>query len=179
MSMTALPDAPPRVDHDPAPMPAPFGAIAIARGVGRGPTELAAFDSALLDAGVANYNLICLSSVIPPGSRLERRRWVTPPQDWGRRLYCVVSQARERRPGHTVHAGIGWVQDAGHGQGLFVELHDDDRERLDRDLRATLGSMQRQRGIALGPPHTEIASARCEAEPVCALVIAVYAAAPW
>jgi hypothetical protein len=71
-----------------APEPAPFGPIAIARGLGQGPTLLAAFDTTLLDAGVANYNLICLSSVIPPGSTIERRRWTTPPQHWGQRLYC-------------------------------------------------------------------------------------------
>jgi hypothetical protein len=39
--------------------------------------------------------------------------------------------------------------------------------------------MQRNRGVALGPVQTEIASARCEGEPVCALVIAVYASQPW
>lgn len=159
--------------------PSPFGAITLARGVGRGPTLLAAFDTALLDAGVANYNLICLSSVIPPGSRIERRRWLTPPQAWGQRLYCVLSQAREDRPGQAVHAGIGWVRDDEGGQGLFVELHDHDRERLERDLGSTLQTMQRNRGMALGPVQTEIASARCEGEPVCALVIAVYASEPW
>jgi arginine decarboxylase len=166
----------------PAPVaqaPLPFGPITLASGLGRGPTPLAAFDAALLDAGVANYNLLCLSSVIPPGSTIVRGRWNTPAQDWGRRLYCVLSQAREDRPGHEVHAGIGWVHDAGEGHGLFVELHDDDRERLDHDLRATLASMQRQRGVALGEVHTQIASARCADEPVCALVIAVYASAPW
>lgn len=163
----------------PATAPAPFGRITLATGRGRGPTPLAAFDGALLDAGVANYNLLCLSSVIPPGSRIERGRWHTPAQDWGRRLYCVLSQAREDRPGRAVHAGIGWVHDAGGGHGLFVELHDEDRERLDHDLRATLASMQRQRGVALGEAHTEIASMHCERDPVCALVIAVYAAAPW
>ena len=157
----------------------PFGPIVMARGVGAGPTSLAAFDAALLDAGVANYNLICLSSVIPPGSRVERRRWHTPPHEWGQRLYCVLSQAREDRPGHEVHAGIGWVRDASDGQGLFVELHDHDHARLDRDLRATLQTMQVNRGMALGSVHTEIASARCEAAPVCALVIAVYRSEPW
>lgn len=175
MPSIALPHATSRSADDPT----PFGSIVMAHGVGRGPTALAAFDSALLDAGVANYNLICLSSVIPPGSRIERRRWITPPQDWGRRLYCVVSQAREERPGHAVHAGIGWVQDPERGEGLFVELHDDDAQRLDRDLRATLDSMQRQRGQAPGTVQTEIASARCLDGPVCALVIAVYAAAAW
>lgn len=159
--------------------PAPFGTIAVATGSGVGPTPLAAFDSALLDAGVANYNLVCLSSVIPPGSVIERRRWHTPREDWGRRLYCVLSQQREDRPGRSAHAGIGWVHDARSGAGLFVELHGEDDERLADDLRATLHTMQARRGIDFGPIHTEIASMRCETQPVCALVIAVYAAAPW
>lgn len=159
--------------------PPPFGTIAVARGLGAGPTPLAAFDTALLDAGVANYNLICLSSVIPPGSTIERRRWSTPPQHWGQRLYCVLSQVREDRPGREVHAGIGWVHGAELGEGLFVELHDHDRDRLERDLHRTLASMQHRRGIQLGAVHTEIASARCDTEPVCALVIAVYASQPW
>ncbi|MBI5716437.1 MAG: pyruvoyl-dependent arginine decarboxylase [Burkholderiales bacterium] len=158
---------------------APFGAIALATGLGEGPTPLAAFDAALLDAGVANYNLICLSSVIPPGSVIERRRWHTPRADWGRRLYCVLSQMREGRPGHAAQAGIGWVRDEATGSGLFVELHHEDRAQLDADLRATLRSMQAQRGVHFGAIHTEIASATCRAQPVCALVIAVYAAAPW
>lgn len=159
--------------------PPAFGPIALATGLGEGPTALAAFDAALRDAGVANYNLISLSSVIPPGSVIERRKWVTPREDWGRRLYCVLSQMREDRPGSSAHAGIGWVRDARVGAGLFVELHDRRRERLDADLRATLRSMQAGRGIDFGEPETEIASITCRALPVCALVIAVYAAAPW
>lgn len=39
--------------------------ICLSSGTGEGPTPLAAFDAALPDAGVANYNLLCLSSVIP------------------------------------------------------------------------------------------------------------------
>ncbi len=160
-------------------VPQPFGPIVMTRGIGQGPTTLAAFDAALLDAGVANYNLICLSSVIPPGSVIERRRWHTPPQAWGQRLYCVMSQTREDRPNHAVHAGIGWVRDDELGHGLFVELHDDNRQRLERDLHATLEAMQRNRGMALGNVQTEIASAHCGGDPVCALVIAVYAAQAW
>lgn len=162
-----------------ATQPRPFGTITVARGIGSGPTPLAAFDTALLDAGVANYNLICLSSVIPPGSVIERRRWETPVEAWGQRLYCVMSQMREDRPGHAAHAGIGWVIDEASGRGLFVELHDDNVERLQHDLQSTLVTMQRNRGILLGPVHTEIASCTCSAEPVCALAIAVYAPQPW
>lgn len=159
--------------------PAPFGPIVLARGVGEGPTPLAAFDAALRDAGVANYNLIVLSSVIPPGAQVQRGRWHTPAAAWGQRLYVVLSQMREDRPGHEAHAGIGWVQDAGTGAGLFVELHDADADRLRADLRVTLQAMQAGRGVTLGPVQTEIVSARCVDGPVCALAIAVYAAAPW
>lgn len=159
--------------------PPPFGEITLARGVGRGPTTLAAFDTALLDAGVANYNLICLSSVIPPGSRIVRRRWRTPAHEYGRRLYVVMSHMREDRPGREVHAGVAWVRDADAGHGLFVELHDRERARLEHDLHATLMTMQRNRGLQLGPVQAEIASARCDGEPVCALVIAVYGSTPW
>ena len=140
---------------------------------------MAAFDSALLDAGVANYNLICLSSVIPPGSRIVRQRYRTPPEAYGQRLYVVMSQMREDRPGHSAHAGVAWVQDDRAGHGLFVELHDSELDRLEQDLRATLASMQLGRRVQLGPVHTEIASAVCTGDPVCALVIAVYASQPW
>lgn len=159
--------------------PAPFGDIVIATGRGEGPTRLAAFDTALLDAGVANYNLLCLSSVIPPGSRIVRRRWHTPAEHYGQRLYVVMSEMREDRPGHAAHAGVAWVQAKRGGQGLFVELHDSDPVRLEADLHATLRTMQHNRGVDLGPVQCQLASVRCEEQPVCALVIAVYASQPW
>lgn len=37
-------------------------------GKGGGKTELNAFDSALVDAGVGNYNLVRLSSILPPNT---------------------------------------------------------------------------------------------------------------
>jgi len=153
--------------------------IRISRGVGSGPTALAAFDAALMDAGVANYNLLCLSSVIPPRAEIVRARHRTPVDDFGRRLYVVMSQMRETRPGHSAHAGIGWVQETTSGRGLFVELHDSDRDALVRDLHATLEAMRSSRELDLGPVQTEVASATCVDRPVCALVVAVYACEPW
>ena len=40
-------------------------------GVGSGNTELNAFDNALYNAGVGNYNLIKVSSILPPISKEE------------------------------------------------------------------------------------------------------------
>jgi arginine decarboxylase len=153
--------------------------IRLAAGTGSGPTELAAFDAALMDAGVANYNLLYLSSVIPPNSRIVCNRHVTPPHEYGQRLYVVIAQMRESRIGHEAHAGIGWVQAGDTGPGLFVELHDSDRGRLDADLHATLEDMRHRRAAGYGPVRTVIASQRCTGAPVCALVVAVYACEPW
>ena len=154
-------------------------AIHLSAGSGTGPTELAAFDAALMDAGVANYNLLYLSSVIPPNSRIVCNRHVTPPHEYGQRLYVVLAQMRQSQPGGQAHAGIGWVQVGDDGPGLFVELHDDNRERLESDLHATLNDMRHRRAAGYGPVRTVIASQRCNDAPVCALVVAVYACEPW
>lgn len=172
MKMEDLPDMPTQTQ--------PTLNIHLSTGTGKGPTPLAAFDAALMDAGVANYNLLCLSSVIPPNARIVRARHRTLPDDYGRRLYVVMSQMRQSQPGHQAHAGIGWVQEGDDGRGLFVELHDADRDRLDDDLNTTLGAMRRSRSdVGYGPVHTVIASRLCAMQPVCALVVAVYACEPW
>lgn len=42
-------------------------------GVGHGETELLAFDRALAEAGFSDYNLVKVSSIIPPGASLVDR----------------------------------------------------------------------------------------------------------
>jgi len=44
--------------------------IYVCAGVGRGTTLLTAFDQALRNAGVGDYNLLKVSSIVPPGARL-------------------------------------------------------------------------------------------------------------
>ena len=77
--------------------------ITITTGTGEGPTPLAAFDTALLNAGVANYNLIYLSSIIPPNSVIKRECYVTPPDEYGHRLYLVMACQRAEEPGTSGH----------------------------------------------------------------------------
>lgn len=153
--------------------------IYIRAGIGEGPTSLAAFDSALVAAGVANYNLLCLSSVIPPNARIVRARRTTPPDEYGCRLYVVLSQMRQNHHGRHAHAGLGWIQQEATGHGLFVELHDSDRARLEHGLHVTLDAMRAVRALTYGSVQTEIASVQCLHRPVCALVVAVYSCEPW
>src|SRR5687767_4361245 len=99
--------------------------IHLASGIGTGPTKLAAFDAALNHVGIANYNLLRLSSVVPPKSELILHEETIPkeimPGGWGDRLYVVMAEQREHIPNAEAWAGIGWVQEKKSGKGLFVE----------------------------------------------------------
>ena len=68
--------------------------IPILASTGSGPTALAAFDAALLGAGIANYNLIRLSSVIPPSTVIDATDGAPWRErgHWGDRLYCVYAR---------------------------------------------------------------------------------------
>jgi len=153
--------------------------ITITSGTGEGPTPLAAFDSALLDAGVANYNLIYLSSIIPPNSVIERECYVTPPDEYGHRLYLVMASHRVEEPGTSAWAGIGWTQESTTGKGLFVELHGDSQSEVEQAINQTLTSMIASRPSPYGPIHCQVVGKKCEDKPVCALVLAVYKSEGW
>jgi arginine decarboxylase len=153
--------------------------ILVTGAVGRGPTQLAAFDAALVAAGVADRNLIYLSSVLPPASSVRQvARIEHTPGTWGDRLYCVLAQASAEVPGAQAWAGVGWGQDAS-GRGLLVEHHAGDEVSLRRLVATSLDGLCRNRGISLPARGIEIAGASCADEPVCALVVAVFEAAAW
>ncbi len=153
--------------------------ITITTGTGEGPTPLAAFDKALLDAGVANYNLIYLSSIIPPNSVIERECYVTPPDEYGHRLYLVMACHRADEPGTSAWAGIGWTQESTSGKGLFVELHGSSRSEVELTIDQTLNSMIASRPSPYGPIQCEVVGKTCFDKPVCALVLAVYKSEGW
>jgi arginine decarboxylase len=154
--------------------------VTVTAGTGRGPTELAAFDAALQDAGVANYNLVRLSSVLPLGSTVVVGAGPQAPSGgWGDVLYCVYAERRAARRGTGAYAGIGWVRDATSGAGLFVEHDGSSRAEVQDAIAASLDDMTRRRGRPLGPVHSVVVGEVCADLPVCALVVATYGTAPW
>lgn len=155
--------------------------IPVVSGVGFGPTKLAAFDAALREAGIANFNLIPLSSVIPSGSTVvTTSAAATPPGGWGDRLYVVMAQLRVDTRYEEAVAGIGWAQDLGTGRGLFVEHVGHTEREVRRDILATLDSLCAGRpDIRFGDPTLVVRSTVCAGEPTCALVAAVFESAPW
>ena len=153
--------------------------IVVTTGVGEGPTTMAAFDAALLDAGIANYNLIYLSSVIPAGSAIRRAKFESIDEHYGHRLYVVIARHDQQRAGESAWAGLGWTQEAGRGRGLFVEVHGPLRAEVEAEIHTTLDFMKAKRSHPYGEVDCEVAGIECRDRPVCALAVAVYQSQGW
>ncbi|HEY0010845.1 MAG TPA: pyruvoyl-dependent arginine decarboxylase [Candidatus Paceibacterota bacterium] len=154
--------------------------ITVAKGLGTGDTKMAAFDAALLDAGVANYNLIRLSSIIPPGSELRIGKAETREDEFGHKLYVVYASQIENEMGKDAWAGIGWVMaEDGTDKGLFTEHEGHSEQEVQNLINETLSCMTVSRGGGYSAPESVVAGITCTEKPVCALVIAVYAAESW
>lgn len=153
--------------------------IQVSSGAGTGPTKLAAFDAALRDAGVANYNLIKLSSVIPAAAEVKVTKKPKLPGQWGDRLYVVLAEDRQITPNVESWAGIGWAQDTKTGQGLFVEHHGANEKSVRKDIEDSLKALFEGRRMRMGPVKMEVKGLICHHEAVCSVVLAVYDSTPW
>jgi arginine decarboxylase len=168
--------------------------VVVIPATGHGPTRLAAFDAALRGAGVANFNLVRLSSVIPPGTtvlpgetgsdrpidlRLGGPSRRSVPGAWGDRLYAVWAFQSAELLGQEAWAGVAWSQDPSDGRGLFVEHEGTSEAQVREELEASLESICAARGMDHLERHFVVTGTRCEGEPVAALVIAPYETAGW
>ncbi|MEX0918541.1 MAG: pyruvoyl-dependent arginine decarboxylase [Candidatus Paceibacterota bacterium] len=154
--------------------------IIITDGTGKGSTALSAFDSALFAAGIANYNLIRLSSVIPEGftPKVEKVDWNS--REYGRRLYLVLAQETARKPGDEAWAGLGWVETTVEPtKGLFVEHHGKNESEVADLINRSLTDMVKYRPEEFGPIKSHIVGTKYEDRPSCALVAALYQVDKW
>lgn len=154
--------------------------IKVTKGTGTGPTSLAAFDHALNVAGIANYNLIPLSSVIPEGYVIELAKPAKKTNEFGHRLYVVLAEERVEELGKEAWAGIGWMMKKDNkGGGLFVEHHGYSEEEVKNLITNSLEGMREHRDEEYGEIHSAIIGEECVLDPVCALVAAVYKSEKW
>ncbi|MFH1210128.1 MAG: pyruvoyl-dependent arginine decarboxylase [archaeon] len=128
--------------------------IIVTFGIGEGETELSAFDNALFNAGIANLNLIKLSSVIPKGSDIIIDKF-NKKFNYGDKLYCVLSGLSTSVKGKTIYSGLGWVQDK-EKKGLFVEHHGNTEEEVKRLIKDSLNSMIKYRKEEFGEINYKI-----------------------
>ena len=154
--------------------------IHVTWGTGEGSTKIAAFDRALWDAGIANYNMIKLSSVIPVGVDVVVEKVDMNNKEHGHKLYVVLSEQYETEKGEKAVAGLGWVS-ANHvkGKGIFVEHGARTGEEVTEYIENTINSMTSYRPEEHGGIKVKTAEKECTNAVVCSVVAAVYKSEGW
>lgn len=127
--------------------------IELVWGSGEGTTELSAFDAALADAGIHNYNLIRLSSVIPKGESVEsvgshRGRW-----DVGNMVGAVLAERASTSVDETVAAGLGWARSE--EGGVFFEASGESAADVETRLRRGIRDAKSTRDAWRWEPDVE------------------------
>lgn len=81
--------------------------IFFTKGVGKHKEKLSSFEMALRNAGVAQFNLVRVSSIFPPHCRIVTRanglKYLKP----GEVVYIVVAQSETNEPNRLIAASIG------------------------------------------------------------------------
>jgi arginine decarboxylase len=77
------------------------------KGVGRQEEKLASFEFALRDAGIEKFNLVRVSSILPPGCKIVSREKGLSELSAGQIVHCVLSQNSSNEPRRLLAASIG------------------------------------------------------------------------
>ncbi len=118
--------------------------IIIVRGTGEGSTSLSAFDDALHNAGIGNFNLIELSSIIPKNAIIELKEKYDKPYEIGHIQPVVLSHTESNEKSLEISAGLGWAL-ASRG-GVFIEISGCFSEKKClQDINTTLNDMMDRR----------------------------------
>lgn len=160
--------------------------IYITAAQGEGSTPLSAFDEALHHAHIFNYNLLILSSIIPPNTVIKHKKPPIKPSEYGYRLYVVKAEARSTVKNMWIGASIGWYQDKT-GKGVFVEhsAFDKSQERVKQKLHSnvmsSLHDLCTKRKYKFKKKDLKIKTSMMQIhkKPGCVLVLAVYQSEPW
>lgn len=154
--------------------------INVVTATGKAKTKLGAFDAALINAGIANTNIICLSSVIPPQAEIIFDKPDIDPTDFGKRLYVVMARRETDKLG-KISAGIGWVMEKNGRFGLFVEHDSTSKARVKKLIDRTLTGMMASRSdyefTDIQYAITETANKANQAS--CAIAVAAYQLEDW
>jgi arginine decarboxylase len=79
----------------------------LTKGVGKHKEQLSSFELALRNAGIANFNLVRVSSIFPPGCKmLPRSRGLRHLKD-GQVVFTVMSSTSTNEPNRLVSASVG------------------------------------------------------------------------
>jgi arginine decarboxylase len=81
--------------------------IFLTRGVGRHREKLSSFEMALRDCGIAQFNLVRVSSIYPPGCKFVKPDKGLKEMKAGQIVHVVISEAATDEPRRLIAAAVG------------------------------------------------------------------------
>jgi arginine decarboxylase len=129
--------------------------VFLTKGVGRHKYQLKSFEEALRKAGVAQQNLVQVSSILPPGCKIISRESGVAELVPGAISFCVMARADTNENGRLVAASVGVALPRdGMQWGYLSEVHSHGMNRqeagdLAEDLAA--GMLATTLGMELDP----------------------------
>jgi arginine decarboxylase len=81
--------------------------IFLTKGAGVHKDKLASFEVALRDAGIEKYNLVFVSSILPPNCKIIPREEGLKILKPGQIIFCVFSRSETNEPNRLISASIG------------------------------------------------------------------------
>ena len=94
------------------------------KGVGRHKERLASFELALRDAGIEKFNLVSVSSILPPNCKIVSKEKGISALKAGEIVYCVMARNETNEPNRLIAASIGCAIPAdSNAYGYLSEHH--------------------------------------------------------
>lgn len=81
--------------------------VFLTKGVGRHKEKLQSFEAALRDAKIAEFNLVRVSSIVPPYCKLISRNQGLKELSPGQIVYCVLSENSTNEPHRLIASSVG------------------------------------------------------------------------
>ncbi|PKK81307.1 MAG: pyruvoyl-dependent arginine decarboxylase [Thermoplasmata archaeon HGW-Thermoplasmata-2] len=140
-------------------------------------SELNAFDKALMDAGIAQCNLVSVSSILPPDAEEVEPTYITP----GTITFAVLVRM-DGVDGDRIGSGVGWGMcetKSGKRYGIVAEHHDNSSKKyIEKKLVDKMHQMARWRRMQLKWFKTRVESLEVDDDMNgCVLTALVYL--PW
>jgi arginine decarboxylase len=93
------------------------------KGVGRHKERLASFELALRDAGIEKFNLVTVSSILPPNCKIISKEEGLKKLKPGEIVYCVMARAETNENNRLIASSIGVAIPSDENQYGYLSEH--------------------------------------------------------
>ena len=104
-------------------MPVVPSKVFLTKGVGKHKERLASFELALRMAQIEKYNIVAVSSILPPRVKVIHKTQALATLSPGQILFCVMSKIDTCEPGRLMSASVGLAMPADRNAYGYISEH--------------------------------------------------------